>query len=579
MDCFPTTPSRPGGKGLPATVARSQHESGRQPSDPVADRDYRHDFARGPQILLDANELADGADYLELGLTAAEPRRAPAGLLRGLGRRRGLPAAVPGPRRPGADLRRRGAAQLLRRRLERRLGGTSSTPSTTSLPAVPGVAARSSGTAVDEDVLVLEEPDERFELQRPRQPLRRAGRDLGRVAATPREVWVVDAATRPSSAALGGRAPARGGVPRRARRATRRLATSCSSSPTTTPTEFRLARRPVPRDGRPGPHGLGAGAARGPGRAARAGRRLRRRTSCCSLRAGGAATGCGVARRSTTSPGPASSSHPPLPGRHASSSRTTRCFDAALGHGRRRSRYVHPLVWSDVDLATGERTERHRQEAPGHDPDDVRLRARTFPSPDGTTVPATVVRRRDTPLDGTAPALLYGYGAYESLVRARVGPGAAAACSTAVSSSSTPTSAAAVRAAAAGGSTAGWSTSRTPSPTTSRWPTGSPATGLVDGARLATRGLSAGGLLQGAVFSQRPDRWRAVVAEVPVRRRGDHDVRRRRSRSPSTSGTSGATRAARRSSAGCSPTRRTTTCRPPARGPTCWSPAPCTTRG
>jgi oligopeptidase B len=38
---------------------------------------------------------------------------------------------------------------------------------------------------------------------------------------------------------------------------------------------------------------------------------------------------------------------------------------------------------------------------------------------------------------------------------------------------------------------------------------------LVDGDRLATRGLSAGGLLQGAVFSQRPDRWRAVVAEVP----------------------------------------------------------------
>jgi len=37
----------------------------------------------------------------------------------------------------------------------------------------------------------------------------------------------------------------------------------------------------------------------------------------------------------------------------------------------------------------------------------------------------------------------------------------------------------------------------------------------VDGRRIASRGLSAGGLLQGAVYSQRPDRWRAVVAEVP----------------------------------------------------------------
>jgi oligopeptidase B len=39
--------------------------------------------------------------------------------------------------------------------------------------------------------------------------------------------------------------------------------------------------------------------------------------------------------------------------------------------------------------------------------------------------------------------------------------------------------------------------------------------GIVAGDRIATRGLSAGGLLQGAVMSMRPDRFRAIVAEVP----------------------------------------------------------------
>ena len=41
------------------------------------------------------------------------------------------------------------------------------------------------------------------------------------------------------------------------------------------------------------------------------------------------------------------------------------------------------------------------------------------------------------------------------------------------------------------------------------------ADGWADGDRIVSRGLSAGGLLQGAVFSMAPRRWRAVVAEVP----------------------------------------------------------------
>jgi oligopeptidase B len=41
------------------------------------------------------------------------------------------------------------------------------------------------------------------------------------------------------------------------------------------------------------------------------------------------------------------------------------------------------------------------------------------------------------------------------------------------------------------------------------------ADGWAGSDKIVSRGLSAGGLLQGAVFSMAPQRWRAVVAEVP----------------------------------------------------------------
>ena len=77
--------------------------------------------------------------------------------------------------------------------------------------------------------------------------------------------------------------------------------------------------------------------------------------------------------------------------------------------------HVEPPTWWSVDLATATATEVHRAEAPGHDAARYVTTRMTFPAPDGTPVPATVVRHRDTPLDGTAPALLYAYGAYESV--------------------------------------------------------------------------------------------------------------------------------------------------------------------
>ena len=48
----------------------------------------------------------------------------------------------------------------------------------------------------------------------------------------------------------------------------------------------------------------------------------------------------------------------------------------------------------------------------GHDPSHYVTRRLLAPAPDGTQVPVTVLYRRDTKLDGSAPVWLYGYGAY-----------------------------------------------------------------------------------------------------------------------------------------------------------------------
>jgi oligopeptidase B len=67
----------------------------------------------------------------------------------------------------------------------------------------------------------------------------------------------------------------------------------------------------------------------------------------------------------------------------------------------------------DYDIATGDRVLRKQDEIPsGHDPDDYVTRRIYAPAGDGETVPISLLYRRDTRIDGTAPCLLYGYGAY-----------------------------------------------------------------------------------------------------------------------------------------------------------------------
>ena len=67
----------------------------------------------------------------------------------------------------------------------------------------------------------------------------------------------------------------------------------------------------------------------------------------------------------------------------------------------------------DYDLATGQRVLRKTREVPsGHDPEAYIAERLTAPAADGAGIPVTLLRRKDTPVDGTAPLLLYGYGSY-----------------------------------------------------------------------------------------------------------------------------------------------------------------------
>jgi oligopeptidase B len=67
----------------------------------------------------------------------------------------------------------------------------------------------------------------------------------------------------------------------------------------------------------------------------------------------------------------------------------------------------------DYNMRTRERTLLKTQEVPsGHDANQYVTRRLMAPSYDGELVPISLLHHKDTPLDGSAPCLLYGYGAY-----------------------------------------------------------------------------------------------------------------------------------------------------------------------
>jgi oligopeptidase B len=67
----------------------------------------------------------------------------------------------------------------------------------------------------------------------------------------------------------------------------------------------------------------------------------------------------------------------------------------------------------DYDMASRERTLLKTQEIPsGHDPEDYVVRRIEATARDGASIPVTILYREGTPIDGSAPLLLYGYGSY-----------------------------------------------------------------------------------------------------------------------------------------------------------------------
>ena len=80
---------------------------------------------------------------------------------------------------------------------------------------------------------------------------------------------------------------------------------------------------------------------------------------------------------------------------------------------------VTPGTVYDCDMATGELTLLKRQpvlDAPSgrpYRPEDYEQHREWAAAADGTRVPISLVCRKGTPRDGSAPCLLYGYGAYE----------------------------------------------------------------------------------------------------------------------------------------------------------------------
>ncbi len=184
-----------------------------------------------------------------------------------------------------------------------------------------------------------------------------------------------------------------------------------------------------------------------------------------------------------------------------------------------------PEVW-DYDLAFRTRKLRKRLEIPsGHDPSAYVTRRLLAPSREGERVPISLLYRRTTPLDGSAPALILGYGAYGISI-----PAAFNSNRLSLVDRGFVYAIAHVR----GGTEKGWRWYRE-GKLASKQNTFSDFAAATEflvtqkfasKKKIVAQGGSAGGLLIGAVANQRPDLYVGPDRRSAVRRRAQHDARR-----------------------------------------------------
>jgi oligopeptidase B len=174
-----------------------------------------------------------------------------------------------------------------------------------------------------------------------------------------------------------------------------------------------------------------------------------------------------------------------------------------------------PRQTFDYDMATRQRTLRKTQEIPsGHNLAAYVTRRLYATAPDGEQVPITVLMKAGTPLDGSAPLLLYGYGSYGIPMEPHF-----SIRNLSLVDRGWVWATAHVR----GGSEKGWGWflgGRGAKKTNTFTDFIACAETLIEGGytkagRIVAYGGSAGGMLMGAIANMRPELWAGIIGAVP----------------------------------------------------------------